>query len=125
MELYAIGHVQEPIRVDGYSEPEPDVALVKPRDDFYSREHPGPGDVLLLVEVADTSVERDLELKLPLYARVGIPETWLVDLPGERIEIHSRPDSGEYRETVRMKRGETVASRTIPGLEVAADVILG
>ncbi len=123
--MYAIGHVQEPIRVDGYSEPEPDVALVKPRDDFYSREHPGPGDVLLLVEVADTSVERDLELKLPLYARVGIPETWLVDLPGERIEIHSRPDSGEYRETVRMKRGETVVSRTIPGLEVAADVILG
>jgi Uma2 family endonuclease len=56
---------------------------------------------------------------------VGIPETGLVDLPAGRIEIHSRPDSGEYRETVRMKRGETVASRTIPGLEVAADDILG
>jgi Uma2 family endonuclease len=125
VELDAIVRVQDPIRVDGYSEPEPDVALVKPRGDFYSREHPGPGDVLLLVEVADTSVERDLEVKLPLYTRAGIPGAWLLDLPAERIEIHSRPDSGEYRETVRMKRGETIASRTIPGLEVAADDILG
>jgi Uma2 family endonuclease len=125
VELDAIVRVQDPIRLDGYSEPEPDVALVKPRDDFYSREHPGPDDVLLLIEVADTSVERDLEMKLPLYARAGIPETWIVDLPTETIEVHSRPDSGEYRETVRVKRSETVASRTLPGLEVAADDILG
>ena len=121
----ALVRVQDPIRLDSYSEPEPDVTLVKPRDDFYSREHPGSGDVLLLIEVADTSVERDLDVKLPLYARASIPETWLVNLPAETIEVHSRPDSGEYRETVRVKRGETVASRTIPGLEVAADDILG
>lgn len=123
--LDAIVRVQDPIRLNGYSEPEPDVALVKPRSDFYSREHPGPGDVLLLIEVADTSVERDLEAKLPLYAQAGIPEAWLVNLPAETIEVHSRPDSGEYRETVRVKRGETLESRTIPGLEVAADDILG
>lgn len=120
-----IVRVQDPIRLDGYSEPEPDVALVKPRDDFYSREHPEPGDVLLLIEVADTSVERDLEAKLPLYARAGIPEAWLVNLPAETIEVHSRPDGGEYRETVRTKRGETLKSRTIPGLELAADDVLG
>ncbi len=123
--LDAIVRVQDPISLDGYSEPEPDVALVKPRDDFYSREHPGPGDVLLLIEVADTSVERDLEVKLPLYARAGIPEAWLVDLPAETVEVYSRPDGGEYRETVRTKRGETVTSRTIPGLEVAANDIFG
>lgn len=123
--LDAIVRVQDPIRLDGYSEPEPDVALVKPRDDFYSREHPGPDDVLLLIEVADTSVERDLEVKLPLYARAGIPEAWLVDLPAETIEVHSKPDGEEYRETVRTKRGETVASRTIPGLEIVADDLLG
>ncbi len=123
--LDAIVRVQDPIRLNGYSEPEPDVALVKPRDDFYSREHPGPGDMLLLIEVADTSVERDLGAKLPLYAQAGIPEAWLVNLPAESIEVHSRPDSGEYRETVRVKRGETVMSRTIPSLEVAADDILG
>jgi Uma2 family endonuclease len=123
--LDAIVRVQDPILLNGYSEPEPDVALVKPREDFYSREHPGPGDVLLLIEVADTSVERDLAAKLPLYAQAGIPEAWLVNLPAESIEVHSRPDSGEYRETVRTRRGETVTSRTIPGLEVAADDILG
>ena len=122
--LDVIVRVQDPIRLDGYSEPEPDVALVKPRDDFYSREHPGPGDVLLLIEVADTSVERDLEAKLPLYARAGIPEAWLVNLPAETIEVHSRPDSDGYRETVRAKRGETVTSQTIPGLGLVVDDIL-
>ena len=123
--LDAIVRVQDPIRLDVYSEPEPDVALVNPREDFYSGEHPGPGDVLLLIEVADTSVERDLEVKLPLYARAGISETWLVKLPADTVEIHSRPDGGEYRETVRVKRGETVTSRTIPSLELAANDILG
>lgn len=123
--LDAIVSVQDPIRLDVYSEPEPDVALVSLREDFYSGEHPGPGDVLLLIEVADTSVERDLEVKLPLYARAGIPETWLVNLPTETIEVHTRPDGGEYRETVRVKRGETLKPRTVPGLELAADEIFG
>lgn len=122
--LDAIVRVQDPIRLNGYSEPEPDVALVKSRGDFYSREHPGPDDVLLLIEVADTSVERYLEAKLYLYARAGIPEAWLVNLPAETIEVNSRPDSGEYRETVRVKRGETVTSRTIPGLDLGVDDIL-
>lgn len=124
-DLSAIVRVQSPILLDVNSEPEPDISLLRPSDDFYSGGHPTTGDVLLLIEVADTSVERDLEVKLPLYARAGIPETWIVDLPAETIEVHSRPDSGEYRETVRVKRGETVTSRTIPGLEVAVDDILG
>lgn len=85
--LNAIVGVRNPIRLDGYSEP--DVALAKPRGDSYSREHPGPGDVILLIEVADTLVERDLEAKLPLYTRVGIPGAWLVDLPVETIPVSS------------------------------------
>jgi Uma2 family endonuclease len=125
--LSAIVRVQGPILLNGNSEPEPDISLLRPRDDFYTGGHPMPDDVLLLIEVADTSVERDLEVKLPLslYAQAGIPETWIVDLPAETIEVHSRPDGGEYRETVRVKRGETLKSRTIPGLELAADDILG
>lgn len=124
-DLSAIVRVQSPILLNGNSEPEPDISLLRSRDDFYTGGHPMPDDVLLLIEVADTSVERDLETKLPLYARAGIPEAWLVNLTAETIEVNSRPDSGEYRETVRVKRGETVTSRTIPGLEVAADDILG
>ena len=117
--------VQSPIRLDGASEPEPDLALLKPREDFYSSEHPGPGDVLLVVEVSDTSAEYDVEVKLPLYARAGIPETWLVNLTTETVEAHSRPASGGYRQTLRAKRGETLASEAVSGLEITAEAVLG
>lgn len=117
-----IVRVQSPIRLSERTEPEPDLALLRPRDDFYAGGHPGPEDVLLVVEVAETSVEYDSEVKLPLYARAGIPEAWLVDLPKERIEAHSRPVDGEYREITRARRAETVSSKTAPGLS-AADIL--
>ena len=116
---------QCPIRLDDASEPEPDLALLKPREDFYSGEHPGPGDVLLVIEVSDTSAEYDVEVKLPLYARVGIPETWLVDLTTGTVEIHSRPASGGYRQTLRAKRGEALKSEAVSGLEIVAEDVLG
>ncbi len=116
---------QCPIRLDDASEPEPDIALLKFRDDFYDQEHPGPDDVLLAIEVSGTSVEYDTEVKLPLYARAGIPETWLVNLTTETVEVHSRPASGEYRQTLRAKRGETLKSEAVSGLEIAANDVLG
>src|ERR671938_544657 len=76
----AIVSVQNPIRLDAYSEPEPDVALLRPRADYYESGHPTPADALLIVEVADTSADYDRIIKLPLYAKAGIPEAWLVDL---------------------------------------------
>ncbi|MBA2442426.1 MAG: Uma2 family endonuclease [Rubrobacter sp.] len=121
----AIVGVQNPVRLDEHSEPEPDLALLRPREDFYSGDHPAPGDVLLLVEVAETSAEYDSAVKLPLYARAGIPEVWLVNLPDESIELHHRAASGEYRETLRAKRGERLASKTVPELEVAVGDVLG
>ncbi|MGB3681894.1 MAG: Uma2 family endonuclease [Rubrobacteraceae bacterium] len=116
---------QCPVRLDDNSEPEPDLALLKPREDFYSSEHPGPDDVLLVIEVSDTSAEYDTEVKLPLYARAGIPETWLVNLATETIEAHSRPASGGYRQTLRAKRGESLKSETVSGLELSAEDVLG
>jgi Uma2 family endonuclease len=74
--------VQNPVRLGGYSEPQPDLALLRPRADFYTSSHPGPEDVLLAVEVAETSAAVDREVKVPLYARFGVPEVWLVDLAG-------------------------------------------
>jgi Uma2 family endonuclease len=65
--------------------------LLKPRDDFYTRSHPGPDDVLLLIEVADTSAHYDRTVKIPLYAQHGIPEVWLLDLPPKRLEIYRTP----------------------------------
>src|SRR5207247_3212709 len=82
----AIVRAQNPVRLDGYSEPEPDIALVTPRADFYRAEHPTPRDILLIVEVADTSLRYDRHTKLPGYARAGVPEAWLVDLTADRVE---------------------------------------
>jgi len=86
--------VQNPVRLDDFSEPQPDLALLKPRKDFYSKAHPIAEDVLVVIEVADTSLAYDRNVKLPLYARAGIPEAWLIVLAKEVIEIHSQPGRG-------------------------------
>jgi Uma2 family endonuclease len=116
---------QCPIQLGDRTEPEPDLALLKPREDFYASKHPGPDDVLIAVEVSDTSLEYDRQVKLPLYARAGIPETWILDLTTNTIEAHSRPSNGEYRETLRARRGEEIESRVISGLTFAASDVLG
>ena len=87
---------QDPIRLNIYSEPQPDIALLRPRADFYAGAHPGPGDVLLLVEVADSTLRFDRDTKLPLYARHGIPEVWLVDIENAQFTIHRDPQALGY-----------------------------
>jgi Uma2 family endonuclease len=94
----AIVAIQNPVVFGQHSELQPDLALLKPREDFYSRSHPGPTDVLLLVEVADSSLRYDREVKIPLYARHGLPEVWLVDLVHRQLLVHRSPDSGGFRE---------------------------
>jgi Uma2 family endonuclease len=121
----AIVRVQSPIRISDFSEPQPDVALLKPRKDFYSRSHPTPADVLLVIEVADTSVEYDRNLKLPLYAQAGIPEAWLVNLPKETVEVHTQPKAGKYQKVQRLKRGKSLVSPTLSDLSLAVEDILG
>jgi Uma2 family endonuclease len=96
----AVLSVQDPVWLDGYSEPLPDIALLRPRADDYRSAHPGPADVMLVIEVADSSLAYDRDVKLPRYARAGIPEVWLVDLAGRRLLIHRRPDAGRYAEAV-------------------------
>lgn len=123
--LNLIVRVQNPIRLSEYSEPQPDITLLKPREDFYSSEHPTSEDVLLLIEVSETSAEYDLEVKLPLYAAAGIPEVWLIDLEKELLEVHSRPAGEQYRTTERAKRGDSLRSHTVPRLEITAGAVLG
>jgi len=122
---FAIVSVQNPIQLSEYSEPEPDITLLKRRDDFYAGSHPTPDDVLIAIEVADTTAESDRAVKLPAYARAGILEAWLVDLYNDRIEVHSRPDKGVYQEVRIILRGHKVISTTIPQLKLRADDILG
>lgn len=115
-ETEAIVAVQDPLRLSDFSEPEPDIALLKPRDDFYSARHPGPEDVLLLIEVAETSLRYDRDKKLPLYARAGIPECWLVDLSGKALWIYRDPGPEGYR---MAREAPNLSALTIPGAQQA------
>ena len=95
----AAKRVQCPLRLnDGY-EPEPDLALLRWRDDAYASAHPGPADALLVIEVADSSIGSDRRRKLPIYALFGIPEVWLADLTTRQVEIHDRPTPNGYART--------------------------
>lgn len=92
----AIVSIQNPIRLDQLNEPEPDIAILKPKSDDYFSSHPKAADVLLLIEVADTSIAFDREVKLPLYAKYQIPEYWIIDLISRKIEVYTNPINGSY-----------------------------
>jgi Uma2 family endonuclease len=116
---------QNPIRLNDFSEPQPDVALLRWRDDFYRHAHPTPADVLLVIEVADSTVETDRSYKMPLYAKAGIAEAWLINLPSEQVELFAAPANGAYQTSSIFKRGEEVQSQTINDLNISVSDILG
>lgn len=120
----AIVWVQNPIQVGESSEPEPDIALLKPRLDFYAEHHPRPKDVFLIIEVADTSVEYDRETKLPLYAKAGIPEVWIVNLKGQCIEVYTELAEQEYEILKKFRRGKVITSTQLPELHIAVEEVL-
>jgi Uma2 family endonuclease len=117
--------VQDPLRLGEHSEPQPDVVLLKPRADFYAAAHPGPEDVVLLVEVAETSAAPDREVKVPLYARFGVPEVWLVDLAEARVEVYRQPSAGAYQQTQALARGDVVSPHAFSDLRMGVAEILG
>jgi Uma2 family endonuclease len=114
----AIVYAQNPVVFRQYSEPQPDIALLKPRADDYTGALPVSEDVLLLVEVAESSLSYDREVKVPLYAHYGIPELWLIDLQHERVEIYREPGTGGYRTTVRPENSECISPSLLPGVSV-------
>ena len=115
--------IQNPVRLNEYSEPQPDVALIRARD--YDESLPTPEDVLLLIEVSDTTLAYDRGTKLSRYAQAGIPELWIVNLPGERIEHHTGPSGDLYGHVHLLRRGETVESAALPGLSTRMGDVLG
>ena len=121
----AIVSVHGPVRLGEDSEPQPDVMLRRRRTDFYEAAHPEANDVLLLVEVSDTSTEYDREVKLPLYARYGIAEVWLVGLEAGTVEVFCSPTAQGYQEVSQWGPGQRLASIAFPQLDVAVDDILG
>lgn len=116
----AIVRVQNPTRLNDNSEPQPDIMLLRWRDDFYGGGHPGPADVLLLIEVADTSVDYDRSDKLSAYARAGIPEVWIATRHDRRIEAYTEPIEGEYSNVRYAVPGESIAPQAFP--EVVLEV---
>jgi Uma2 family endonuclease len=121
----ALVWVRNPVRLDDFSEPVPDVSLLKLRKDFYAAHHPMPTDVLLIIEVADSTLLKDRNIKVPLYARAGLAEVWLVNLPKELIEVYSDPVNGKYRKCEKFKRGEVVKSPTVKGLSLKVNEVIG
>jgi Uma2 family endonuclease len=117
--------VQSPVRLAEHDEPEPDLALVKPRPDFYAAALPTPPVIFLLVEVADTSLDFDRRPKLPLYARHGIPEVWLVDVTTETILVSRDPTPSGYRTSWMVGRGDRIAPLAFPERELDGVELLG
>lgn len=121
----AIVWVQNPVRIGAHSEPEPDIALLKPRPDFYAEAHPGPEDVLLIVEVSDSSPEYDRETKLPLYAGAGIREAWIVNLKEGCVEVYTNPSEHGYDMLRKFRKGMSVTPASFPDVHLSADEITG
>lgn len=118
----AIVWVQNPVDLGKSSEVHPDLALLRPRPDFYAPRHPTSTDVLLLVEVAATSEDYDRDVKLPLYARAGIPEVWLVDLQKDRVEIHRKPMGQSYGDVT--VAGPTLSPQALADLSLSVSEIV-
>ena len=122
----AIVSVQNSVQLpNSTSQPEPDVVLLTWRDDFYETSRPMPGDVLLIVEVAESSLRYDRRVKMPLYAEAGIAEVWLVDLKSKVVEVHTSPAQGAYQQLRRAERGEMLFVPGKPDVSIQVDEIVG
>ena len=115
---------QNPIHLSYSSEPQPDIALVKPRPDFYAAAHPGPADTLLIVEVAESSLAYDLGIKVPLYARHGIPEVWVIDAATRTTHRFRGPRPEGYAEQDVLMPEAPLACLALPGEAKSLAIIL-
>lgn len=120
-----ITSVQDPVRLDEHDEPQPDLMLLRPDPNFYTERHPGPNDVYLLLEVSDSTLLLDRQDKLPVYARAGIPEVWIVNLPERLIEAYSVPVNGAYSHCRKVSAGETVAPAAFPDAVIDPALLFG
>lgn len=121
----AIVSVQNPIQLTDYTEPQPDIAVLRLREDFYAHALPLAADVLLVVEVAESFLEYDREEKIPRYAQVLIPEVWLIDVEQETVTQYSQPDGMRYCREQILERGQRIVSNTVSSLHLSVDGILG
>lgn len=124
VDLRALIGIQDPVRLT-YSRPEPDLSLLHLRDDCYESRAPSPVEVFLLIEVADSSLEFDREVKGSSYANAGIPEYWIVNLIDDSIEVYRQPrPDGTWGDMRVLRRGERAEVAALPGVSIAVDEVL-
>ena len=116
--------VQNPILAGDWSKPQPDIALLVPRADFYTTIDPGPRHVQVAIEVADTSLEYDTTVKVPLYARAGIREVWVIDAKAREIHVFWSPRGGAYRRYLVFGKDDTFFSGRFPGVVFVVSALL-
>ncbi len=117
--------VQNPVELGTFSQPEPDLAVLHWKDDFYESGHPEASDIHLLIEVSDTTLEKDRTVKLPLYAAAGIIEVWIVNLQDNQVEVYRKPVAETYSSVQTFIAGQTVTIETLPNISIAVNDILG
>ncbi|MFN7573110.1 MAG: Uma2 family endonuclease [Betaproteobacteria bacterium] len=114
----AMVRTQLPLRLNKFDEPEPDFAVVKPREDFYEEAHPCGADTLLVIEVAETSARYDREIKVPLYARHGVPEVWIVDLEAGLVRFYRQPNGEKYTDITATETPGPTPVVALPGIAI-------
>lgn len=117
--------IQNPIQLPPFSQPEPDAALLRPRDDYYVDAHPTAQDVLLLIEVADSSLNYDQDTKLPVYAAADVSEVWIFSLQDGWLDCYRHPSANGYRIRERFFPGDSVQPDAFPDVTIDVSTILG
>jgi Uma2 family endonuclease len=121
----AVVAIQDPVVLDHRSEPQPDLAVLAPRSDGYRESHPTPPEIILLIEVSDTTLAFDRDIKAASYARAGVPECWIVDLAGDQVLVMRDPSPSGYGDVRRAERDDQVGVEALPGVIIEVAQVLG
>jgi Uma2 family endonuclease len=121
----AVVNPQNPLQLSDWTEPQPDIVILKPRPDFYEHLRPTPGDVLLVMEVSDTTLQYDLKIKLTYFAAASIPEVWIQDVNEDVLHVFRQPRGGNYSVSMRLNRGSAVSPVAFPEVQFSMNDLFG
>lgn len=121
----AVINPQNPVQLSDWTEPQPDIVVLKPRADFYERQRPMPGDVLFVLEVSDTTLRFDLKIKVPHFAAASIPEVWIQDVNEDLLYVFREPQGGNYSVSMQLSRGNGLSSLAFPEVQFSTDDLFG
>lgn len=120
----AIVSIQNAVSIGEISEPEPDVSILKYRDDFYENAKPTEKDVLLLIEVSDSMTSYDRKVKISLYAQANIEEVWLINLTRKIVEVYTQPENGKYKIAAKVGKTQSITPKLIPNITIEVSDII-